>query len=228
MRPRVSIRPWGRRWAASATQAARQLTAELAPTLDEQRLVNRLVAHLHHRIIRELETQSRRDLLRTPQLLEPRRDLDYEPRMFQLRPLRPSNGLSSSTVCPPGPVVGDSAIGRDLPGDSRGSPAELASDRRHRLAARQAHQDVLGSSALSRPGAGLHSSILPGRTCLPLSVTATAAHRDTEITFDLSIAKALGSKAPDHLLLFSSHLDHLWQSPRSGQQKRCLSAAAVR
>ena len=38
-----------------AAQAASQLTAQLTPALDEQRLVDRLVAHLHHRIIGELE-----------------------------------------------------------------------------------------------------------------------------------------------------------------------------
>jgi hypothetical protein len=48
---------------ATASQASRQLPAQLAPPLDEERLVDRLVAHLHHRIIPEVATQTVGDLL---------------------------------------------------------------------------------------------------------------------------------------------------------------------
>jgi hypothetical protein len=38
---------------ATRTQAAGQLTAQLTASLDEEGLVDRLVAHLHHRIVGE-------------------------------------------------------------------------------------------------------------------------------------------------------------------------------
>ena len=56
-------------------QAAGQLTAQFAAALDEEGLVDGLVAHLHHRIVGELQAQARRDLLGRPQLLEPLGDL---------------------------------------------------------------------------------------------------------------------------------------------------------
>ena len=45
-------------------QTAGQLPTELASALDIERLVDRLVAHLHHRIVRVLEAQAPGDLLR--------------------------------------------------------------------------------------------------------------------------------------------------------------------
>jgi hypothetical protein len=43
---------------STRAQAPGQLPAELAPALDVERLVNRFVAHLHHRIVRVLEAPS--------------------------------------------------------------------------------------------------------------------------------------------------------------------------
>jgi hypothetical protein len=42
----------------------RQLASQQATALDEQRQVDRLVAHLHHRIVGELDAQLFGDLLR--------------------------------------------------------------------------------------------------------------------------------------------------------------------
>ncbi len=49
---------------APRTQAAGELTAELTTALDEEGLVDRLVAHLHHRIVSEVQAQALGDLLR--------------------------------------------------------------------------------------------------------------------------------------------------------------------
>ena len=49
--------------------------AQLAPALDVEGLVDRLVAHPHHRIVWEVDAQAAGDLLGRPQLLEPALDL---------------------------------------------------------------------------------------------------------------------------------------------------------
>jgi len=55
----------------AGAETAVQLPAQLAPALDEQRLVDGLVAHPHHRIVGELEPQPAGDLLRRPPFLQP-------------------------------------------------------------------------------------------------------------------------------------------------------------
>ena len=52
----------------TGAQARRQLTAQRAATLDIERLIDRLVRDTHRLIIRELQTQPVRDLLRAPRL----------------------------------------------------------------------------------------------------------------------------------------------------------------
>jgi hypothetical protein len=54
--PRMAHRPTG-------AQAALQLTAQCPAALDEQRQVDRLVRHLHHRILRVGQRQPAGDLL---------------------------------------------------------------------------------------------------------------------------------------------------------------------
>ena len=49
---------------AAGAQAAGQLPAQLAPALHVQRLVDGLVAHMHHGIARELDPQPAGDLHR--------------------------------------------------------------------------------------------------------------------------------------------------------------------
>jgi hypothetical protein len=58
-RPRRAQRP-------AAAQAGRQLAAQSAPPLHEQRLVDRLMADAPRRIIREVDRQAAGDLLRAP------------------------------------------------------------------------------------------------------------------------------------------------------------------
>ncbi len=73
----------------AAAQAPVQLPAQLASSLDEEGLVDRLVAHPHHRIVWELPAQAPGDLLGRPPLLQPLRHLLGERRMGQLRGLGP-------------------------------------------------------------------------------------------------------------------------------------------
>jgi hypothetical protein len=51
---------------ATPAQAAREFAAELASALDKEGLVDRLVAHPHHRIVRELLAQAHRYLFGRP------------------------------------------------------------------------------------------------------------------------------------------------------------------
>ena len=55
--------PSGAALGPPGAQAAGQLAAQLASALDEEGLVDRLVAHPHHRIVGKLEAQTHRDLL---------------------------------------------------------------------------------------------------------------------------------------------------------------------
>ena len=63
IRPRVSSRPWGRLF---ARPDRKHRVAQLASALDEQGLVDRFVAHPHHRIVWVLEAQPLGDLSRRP------------------------------------------------------------------------------------------------------------------------------------------------------------------
>ena len=49
---------------ASAAQATGQLTAQFAPALDVDALVDGFVGHAHHRIVRELDRQAMGDLFK--------------------------------------------------------------------------------------------------------------------------------------------------------------------
>src|SRR5687767_9157504 len=55
---------------AIGPQAPGQLAAQLATTLDVERLVDRLVRHPHLRVVGELGRQALRDLLRGPQAFQ--------------------------------------------------------------------------------------------------------------------------------------------------------------
>jgi len=83
-------RPHMRRAAAhpARAQATGQLAAQLTTALDEERLVDRLVAHPHHRIVWELEAQAAGDLLGRPEPLQPGRHLLAEGSRRQLDHLR--------------------------------------------------------------------------------------------------------------------------------------------
>jgi hypothetical protein len=96
-------------------QAASQLASQLATSLDEQRLVDGLVTHMHHRIVGELHPQPVRDLLRRPLLLQPVGDPRRQPGAVELERLGPSRPRAGTLVSAQGPVVVPTAIDAHLP-----------------------------------------------------------------------------------------------------------------
>jgi hypothetical protein len=53
---------------SAGPQATGEFPAQLAPALDKEGLIDRLVAHPHHRIVWELDTQATSDLFGRPPL----------------------------------------------------------------------------------------------------------------------------------------------------------------
>ncbi len=120
-----------------------QLPAQLAPALHEECLVDRLVAHPHHRIVGELHPQAPGDLLRRPPSLEPRRDLSSERPMRELRRLRAPRLVPGASVGEPTPVALTTAVGGDLSGHRRHGSTDRRRDRREALAALEPGPNLL-------------------------------------------------------------------------------------
>ena len=120
-----------------------QLSSQLAAALDEQRLVDRLVAHPHRRIVRVLEAQPPGDLLGRPPLLEPRLDLGTQGARDELCGLRPACSLIGTMVRLHGPVMRGTAVRPHLARDRGRRAAEPACDRADRLAGGQPAADLL-------------------------------------------------------------------------------------
>ncbi len=92
-------------------QAAVQLSSQLTPALDEQRLVDRLVAHPHRRIVRVLEAQPPGDLLGRPCLVEPELDLIAQRGAHdELGDLRPAGAARGPCVRLDGLVRGETSV----------------------------------------------------------------------------------------------------------------------
>src|SRR5919108_131548 len=99
-------------------QAGRQLPAQRPPPLHVQRLVDRLVRHLHLRPARELRPQPGADLLRRP---APRQLGLHQgtqlPAARELSPLRPPRPLLRQRPRPPRPAPLPRPVPRHLPAD---------------------------------------------------------------------------------------------------------------
>ena len=109
----LALGPPGR---PTTAQAAGQLPTELAPALDKECLVDRLVAHPHHRIVGEVVAQAPGDLIGRPPLAEP--PFDLVAAAWGRCPTWSvwAAELALSPPLPrPGPVVLTTPIGRDLP-----------------------------------------------------------------------------------------------------------------
>ena len=98
-------------------QTASELPAQLAPSLDIERLIDRLVADLHAWIIAELEPETLGDLLGRPELFEPSGDLVAEAFLGEFEGLRPLSAATSSAMGVPGSIVISPAVGGDLTQD---------------------------------------------------------------------------------------------------------------
>src|SRR3954452_25140588 len=138
----------------SRAQAAGQLTAQLASPLDEQRLVDGLVAHPHLRVVGEVHPQALRDLLRRPQLLQTPGHLLQQATRSQLARLRSPGLLAGPLVRMPRRVAVPAAVARDLSADRGGGAVEASGDRGQRLPSPDPDEDVLavGDAQTARSG----------------------------------------------------------------------------
>ena len=103
-----------------------QLPAQLAAALDEQRLVDRLVAHPHHRIVWELDPQA--PAISSGDHHSSSHSVTWlgQRRMDSLEVFGPPGPLDRPPMGPPAPVAFPAAVGGHLPGHRRDRPADLA------------------------------------------------------------------------------------------------------
>jgi hypothetical protein len=125
-------------------QVAGQLVPQITAGLHEQRPVDRLVRHVHHRFGREPPPQPPGDLLRGPAQLQLVLHHAAQPRpAAQLRWLRPAPPRPRRPIRGNSPIAGSAAVRRDLPGHPRRRPTQPGRDHPQRLAGGQAAGDLL-------------------------------------------------------------------------------------
>src|SRR5947209_19552813 len=136
-------------------QARGEPPAQRTPSLHVDGLVDRLVGHLHLRVVRELAPQHHADLLRRPLLLQPGRNQAPQflipGQLRRLRPRRPVLRLPlrrQRPVLPPAP-----AVPPDLPADRRPRPPQPPRDLPQRLLTRQPDRDLLPLTHRQEPSA---------------------------------------------------------------------------
>jgi hypothetical protein len=204
-------------------QAARQLSAQLTTALDEQRLVDRFVAHVHARVLRELDPEPSRDLLWRPPRLQPRGDLIAQWPGAELARLRLTRSFICSMVRPQGPVVPTAAVVRDFSADRRGRATEprLSPPFKPRLISSRSATD-------RRKGPGIHSNCRDSRFPGPASTRVTVA-REQPIVAATShsfspLARSLRTSRP----CCSVSRGFSIRSSRSGQLKSGRPAELLR
>jgi len=106
-----------------------ELAAEGASGLDEERLVDRLVRHLHLPVSRMLEPEAGRDLLGRPAYAETTFHLGPQAGIpGELGEPRSAGPSERTGLRPPGPIAPPAAVPGDLPRDRRGGAAEASGD----------------------------------------------------------------------------------------------------
>jgi hypothetical protein len=152
--PGVLIPAAGTALSPAGAQAAGQLAAQLAAALHIQRLVDGLVAHPHHGIVRELGAQPPGDLHRRPPLGQPAAGLGGQPGTGELAGLGTAGLLAGRLMRPPRPVAVAAAVHSNFPRDRRHGLAQLPGDHRERLPGMQAQRDLFPVSQRqpARPG----------------------------------------------------------------------------
>ncbi len=183
-----------------------KLTAELTPALDIERLVDRLVAHLHHRIVRVLEAQAPGDLLGGPKLLKAFDDLGKERRAGgHLGWFRTTGLLLRPNMAAPGPVVMAASVRRHFTADGGGRLADPISDTGERPALGQADHDFLSVSnrQSTRTGRPRCWPRLPRRPVIGPCPRKRASSGPS----DLLPAEALAPQTMHHLPLLQTGLE---------------------
>src|SRR3954451_801771 len=119
---------------AAPPEVGGELAAQLAAGLDVERLVDRLVADPHLRVLGVFDLQSGRYLLRGPAPGQPGLDRCPKPRgARELARLGPGEAPDRDSLGSECPVAGAASAALDLTADRRGGATEVAGDRASRL-----------------------------------------------------------------------------------------------
>ena len=141
--PRRSVRPFPPALDAAGAQTPGQFATQLTAALDEERLIDGLVAHPHHRIVWKLEAQPAGDLLGRPPLLEPLGDLVGQRALDELGGLRAPGPVLGALMGPPRPIAAASMFAADLSRDGRDGSTDGPRDHREALVALETGPDFL-------------------------------------------------------------------------------------
>ena len=129
---------------STRAQTAGQLPAQLTPALDIERLVDRFVTHLHHRIVRVFKAQAPGDLVERPELLKTLDDPCQEGRRGDhLGRLGPTGLLLRPNVAAPGAVSVATSIRPHFSADGGRCLVDPNGDSGERVALCQSDQDFL-------------------------------------------------------------------------------------
>jgi hypothetical protein len=182
-----------------AAKAAVQLPAQLTTALNEQRLIDRLVAHLHHRIVRILGAQAVRDLLGRPPLFEPRGDLSCQFGTGELGRLRPSCPMPGLLVRIDRPIASPATVGGHLTRHRRDRPADGGRHLGEGLAALNPDADLLSICARQARRRGVPRQrggrlttqhvhhCVPGALHHPADLTKTVPLREKPMDFPFNL-----------------------------------------
>jgi transposase len=203
--------PLGSTLGTTRAQAPSELATQLTSALDEQGLVDRLVAHPHHRIVGILEAQAPGDLLGRPPLLQPPGHLRRKLPRSELSGLRPKGTLVGPVMRPPRSIVVAAAIGRYLSRDRADGTAELVGDGGEGVPTPDRDADLLalsdGQTPRSRdPAERFHRA----RRCLHDDVPRRLQGR-VDLLANLFEVQPLGVQTQRHSALLCRHmwLSHL-------------------
>ena len=134
----------------TGSQARMELFAQRSTALDEQRLVDGLVGHLHLRAIGVFRSQPRGDLLGRPPGLELALDHPAEPpALGQLGPLGSQRPPTRRPIGHQSPVLLPAAVSVHLPAHRRGRAAQGFGDGTDGVARRQASRSPRALRAIA-------------------------------------------------------------------------------
>ena len=148
-------------WLASGTtrpQARGELAPQGAAALDEQALVDGLVAHLHVRLARMLPPERHRDLLGRPVQLKHRLDRGPQADVAgELGRPGPAGPAVTGELCSPGAVPTSAPVRPYFARDRRRCACQAAADRPVRLPGKQPPADLLAIDRREAPRRALRA-----------------------------------------------------------------------